>query len=122
MSEEVCRTDDLQVGELGIFKVAGRELVVVRTGSHEFYALPNRCPHQGAPLGRGRLGGTFLPSEVGIYQYGREGQVLRCPWHRWEFDVTTGCSLHDPDGCRVASYSLEVRGDRVILATTDQRT
>jgi nitrite reductase/ring-hydroxylating ferredoxin subunit len=40
----------------------------------EFYALDGICPHQGGPLGKGRLAGT----------------IVTCPWHGWQFDVRDG--------------------------------
>lgn len=93
----------------------GRELAVARTADDRFYAIRNACPHQGAPLGKGFLTGTFVPSDVGDFDYGRDGEVVRCPWHRWEFDATTGRSLHDPAGCRVASYAVRVQGDDLVI-------
>jgi 3-phenylpropionate/trans-cinnamate dioxygenase ferredoxin subunit len=75
-----------------------------------FHALRNLCPHQQAPLCEGRIMGTTLASRPGTYVYGREGQILRCPWHGWEFDLTTGRSVFDPDGCRVKQYPVSVEG------------
>ena len=115
MATRICSTDDLQVGELGVFTAAGREFAVARISEETFQALRNRCPHQGAPLGRGYLSGTFLPSNVGEFEYGREPEILRCPWHKYEFDTRTGRSLHDPEGCRVATYTLSVEGEDVML-------
>ncbi len=39
-----------------------------------FYALDGVCPHQGGPLGKGKL----------------EGCMVTCPWHGWQFDVRSG--------------------------------
>jgi nitrite reductase (NADH) small subunit len=115
MGTRICGVDDLEVGECGVFDAAGREFAVTRISETDFYALRNRCPHQGAPLGRGYLTGTFVPSEVGEYRWGREPEILRCPWHKYEFDTRTGRSLHDPAGCRVASYPLAIEGEDVVL-------
>jgi len=115
MAQRLCGRDDLEPGQCGVFTVEGREYAVARTSADDFYALRNRCPHQGAPLGLGYLTGTFLPSEVGEYNYGREPEILRCPWHRYEYDVTTGRSLHDPSGCRVAVYKVALNGEDVVL-------
>ena len=71
--------------EIGLFNVSG-----------EYRAYRNVCPHAGAPVCLGRVGGTSLPSEVYEYKYGREGSILRCPWHGWEFDLRTGANLVDP--------------------------
>jgi 3-phenylpropionate/trans-cinnamate dioxygenase ferredoxin subunit len=37
----------------------------------------------------------------------REGEILRCPWHGWEFDLRDGRSVIDPDGTRVRAYLVE---------------
>lgn len=110
----VCHVDDIAPGEKRTVEVAGRSLVLMRDGT-SFHAVRGLCPHQGAPLGDGRLGGTMVDSPVGAYCYGRQGQVLRCPWHGWEFDITTGRSLHDPDGARVRRYEVTVEGSDVFV-------
>ena len=93
----------------------GRALVVVRKGE-EFFALRDICPHQGARLSNGRVGGQPLACLPGDeVDYAQMGEILTCPWHGWAFDVRTGCSLVDPEKKRVASYRVEVRGDRVVV-------
>lgn len=71
--------------EIGLFNVAG-----------EIHAYRNACPHAGAPVCLGRVSGTSLPSQVYEYIYGKEGCILRCPWHGWEFDLRTGEHVVDP--------------------------
>jgi nitrite reductase (NADH) small subunit len=115
VDERLCGREDIPLGEMKVFTYRGRELAVARTGEDEYRAVRNVCPHQGAPLGRGFLTGTFVPSDYGQYNYGRDGEIIRCPWHRWEFDSATGASLHDPTGCRVASYELRVDGADVLV-------
>ncbi|MCU6792236.1 Rieske (2Fe-2S) protein [Paenibacillus sp. WQ 127069] len=73
-----------------------------------FYALRNTCPHQGAPLCVGTVTGMTLPSAPGEYIYGRQGEIVRCPWHGWEFDLTTGKSIYDPHKCLVKTYEVAV--------------
>ena len=36
-----------------------------------------------------------LPSAPGEFRWGREGEILACPWHGWEFDLLTGKALAD---------------------------
>lgn len=67
---------------VGVFNVDG-----------ECYAIHNQCPHQGAPLVEGQLTGLTTAEGIGEYRYDREGEILRCPWHGWEFDVTDGRSV-----------------------------
>jgi nitrite reductase/ring-hydroxylating ferredoxin subunit len=37
----------------------------------------------------------------------RDGEILRCPWHHWEFDIVTGRTLF-PSRQRVATYKVTV--------------
>ena len=60
------------------------------------HALDDTCPHRGGPLGDGML----------------EGRAVACPWHGWEFDVTTGCNVHSAD-VTVRKYPLESRADGI---------
>ena len=82
---------------IGVFNVKGT-----------YYALRNRCPHQGAPLCQGSIKGTTLPSPPGEYIWAREGEILRCPWHGWEFDILTGRSIFNPHKVHVKSYEVSV--------------
>jgi nitrite reductase (NADH) small subunit len=61
----------------------------------DLFALENRCAHHGGPLCHGRVSGALLPSAPGEYRYGREGRVVTCPWHGWEYDLETGRTLFD---------------------------
>jgi nitrite reductase/ring-hydroxylating ferredoxin subunit len=73
----------------------------------EYVAVLNVCPHELAPVCRGAVGGTTLPSAPGTYVWGREGEILSCPWHGWEFDLRTGQSVADPR-VRVRRYPVEI--------------
>ena len=46
--------------------------------------------------------------------YTREGEILKCPWRQWEFDIKTGQALYDPK-LRVRAYRVEVEGEQVVL-------
>ena len=85
---------------VGVFNVNGR-----------YHALLNRCPHQAAPLCQGTVKGTAMPSAPGEYVWAREGEILRCPWHGWEFDLTNGRSIFNPHKVRVRSYQVTVEPD-----------
>ncbi len=73
MLHRVASTDDLPPGSGREVIVADRVVALFRVGD-EFYALDGLCPHAGGPLGEGCLTGTRVT----------------CPWHGWQFDVTTG--------------------------------
>ena len=54
--------------------MADDQVVALFNVDGTFYAMDGVCPHAGGPLGEGTLQGT----------------VVTCPWHGWQFDVTTG--------------------------------
>jgi nitrite reductase/ring-hydroxylating ferredoxin subunit len=110
MSRHVVATvDEIPPGGRKVVEVAGRSIGVFNVGGG-FYALRNRCPHQGGPLCEGRLSGFLRSPGPGEYEYSRKGEILRCPWHGWEFDVTTGQSWFDPRRTRVRRYEVTVEG------------
>ena len=106
----VATVDEIPPGERKIVEVAGRSIGVFNLGG-EFFALRNSCPHQGGELCRGRLSGSLTSTQPGEYRYNRRGEILRCPWHGWEFDVRTGRSWFDPAKVRVRSYDVAVATD-----------
>ncbi|MBI1929329.1 Rieske (2Fe-2S) protein [Candidatus Poribacteria bacterium] len=103
----VATLNEIPPGERKIVEVAGRSIGVFNIAG-AFFALRNRCPHQGGPLCEGRLSGLLEASVPGEYRYSRKGEMLRCPWHGWEFDVKTGKSWWDPERKRVQSYKVHV--------------
>ena len=103
----VCRTAELPPGERRIIEADGLSIGVFNVKGR-YYALYNRCPHRQAPLCQGRIANGVVGSERGQYQIVREGEILRCPWHGWEFDITTGRSWFNPHTVRVKSYEVVV--------------
>ena len=90
----VALRDDLAVGERRIIQAEGKSIGVFNTGS-QIVAVLNICPHAFAPVCLGKLGGTTLPSKPGEFIWGRENEILRCPWHGWEYDLHSGECLTD---------------------------
>jgi 3-phenylpropionate/trans-cinnamate dioxygenase ferredoxin subunit len=115
----VGRVSELPPGERKIVEVEGRSIGVFNVHG-QFYALRNRCPHQAAPLCLGAIKGMTLPSRPGEYVWARDGEILRCPWHGWEFDITNGRSIFNPHKMRVKAYQVTVEPDNG--ATTDAVT
>ena len=103
----VATTMEVPPGGRKIVEVAGRSIGIFNVGG-EFLALRNRCPHQGGPLCEGGLSGLLEASAPGEYRYSRPGEMLRCPWHGWEFDLRTGQSWFDPERMRVRRYPVSV--------------
>ncbi len=111
----VCAAADLPPGKRKIVEDGAISIGVFNLNG-KFHAVKNVCPHYGAPLCQGTLHGTHKPSEVHQFNPGYEGQILRCPWHGWEFDIVTGKGLFDRNS-RVATYVVEVdeKGDVVVV-------
>ena len=86
----------------------GRQSIGVLNVNGNFFALRNHCPHQGAPLCLGRISGTTLPGPPYSYDYGRENEIITCPWHGWEFEISTGASVFNPHRVRVRSYEVTI--------------
>lgn len=116
MSRHVVATvDEIPPGQRKIVSVARRSIGVFNVGG-EFFALRNQCPHEGGPLCEGLLTGEVRSGGPGHYDYGRRGEMLRCPWHQWEFDVRTGRSWFDPARTRVRSYQTTVETGAGLVA------
>jgi nitrite reductase (NADH) small subunit len=111
----VGKVDAFAKGSLKLCEVNGRKIGVVRLRSGEFRAVANICPHKGAPICRGTFGGTWLPSKPGELQYGREGEILACPWHGFEFDLVTGYELYWPKPSKLHFYPISTEDDDVVV-------
>jgi len=90
-----ARKDEIPAGSIREFQVDGHTLAIANVGG-KFYAIDNTCLHRGGPLGQGDLKGT----------------AVTCPWHGWQYDVTSGKVTQNP-AVGVACYALEVRGEDI---------
>ncbi len=72
---------------------AGGKLIAVFNVEGKYYAIDHTCKHRGGPLGEGEL----------------EGNVVTCPWHGWQYDVTTGAACMNP-AVKLACYPVQVQG------------
>jgi nitrite reductase (NADH) small subunit len=104
----VANAAELRHGAKKTVTIDGKSISIFNVQG-EFYALRDVCPHQGAPLGKGKI--------VGIHECGenlddirlvKQGEVIRCPWHGWEFDIKTGQSIFDPQGCFLKTYAVSL--------------
>jgi nitrite reductase (NADH) small subunit len=95
--EKAARLSEIPAGEIKEVQVAGQAIALANVGG-TFYAISNTCLHRGGPLGQGQL----------------EGKVVTCPWHGWQFDLTTGKAVHNPNA-GVACYACEVRGEGIYV-------
>lgn len=93
---------------IGVFNVNG-----------SYHALRNLCPHKLGPLCTGRVSGRVVadapPSTAAPgLQVVRDGEIIRCPWHLWEFEIATGRCLVDPK-VRVKTYPVAIEDGQVVV-------
>lgn len=93
--QKAANKNDIPEGEGICCEVGGKSVAVFNVGGN-FSAISNVCLHKGGPLGEGELQGT----------------VVTCPWHAWQYDVTTGCSVDNPEE-KVEKYKVKVEGDDI---------
>jgi nitrite reductase/ring-hydroxylating ferredoxin subunit len=103
----VAKVGEIPPGQRKILVIGERRIGVFHSNG-QYFALLDRCPHQGASLCSGMLFSLVDSSGPGEYRTSRESEMLRCPWHGWEFDIRTGQSWCDPSKMRVKTYPVSV--------------
>ena len=92
-----AKKDEIPAGTIREFQVNGKTIALANVDG-TFYAVNNTCLHRGGPLGQGEL----------------EDKVVTCPWHGWQYDVTTGkVTMNSSVG--VDTYAVEVRGEDIFV-------
>jgi 3-phenylpropionate/trans-cinnamate dioxygenase ferredoxin subunit len=110
----IASVRDLPPGSRKLVTIKGRPIGIFNIGG-EFFGLLNRCPHQGGSLCAGALTGLVLADEPGEYRVERRGEIIRCPWHGWEFDVRTGQSWCEPERVMTKQYPVEVTEGQTLV-------
>lgn len=82
--------------------IAGERIVAIYNVDGQIHAMEALCPHQGGPLGQGKLNGC----------------VVTCPWHGWQFDVTTGQHQANPR-LRQPCLPVKVEGDDIYVDVSE---
>ena len=95
---KVAEVSDVPPGTGKCVEADGKQIALFNVAG-AFHAIDNTCLHRGGPLGEGEL----------------EGSVVTCPWHGWQYDVTTGTNLDD-DTTGVARYEVKLEGGSVLVA------
>jgi nitrite reductase (NADH) small subunit len=112
----VGRAEAIRESERVIVEVAGRSIGVFYV-SGEFVAVRNRCAHQGGELCRGRVSPPLRAEIVDgrvVEFYDSAAMIITCPEHGWEFDLSTGVCLADPER-RVRVYETKVVDGDVVV-------
>jgi len=93
----VAAVADVPPGTGAVVHADGRTLALFNVDG-TFYALDNTCLHRGGPVGEGDL----------------EGTIVTCPWHGFQYDVTTGRNVFDPE-VGLENFPVRVDGDDVLV-------
>jgi nitrite reductase (NADH) small subunit len=94
---KVASVADVPAGTGKVCDAQGKQIALFNAGG-KFYAIDNTCKHRGGPLGEGELDGT----------------TVICPWHGWEYDITTGSNLDDAN-VKLGCYPVKVEGNDVMV-------
>jgi 3-phenylpropionate/trans-cinnamate dioxygenase ferredoxin subunit len=102
----VAPVSEFESGTRRTVRVGGREIGVFRVGER-FFAVRNRCPHQGGPLCVGPLRPTLVSNTPGVIEVDESRLLIECPWHGWRYDVRTG-EAYAPGDPHVRAYDVSV--------------
>lgn len=111
----VGRVSSFPVGEFRIITADNREIGVLRRTDDTVHAVRNWCPHKGAPICRAKPTGTALPGPPGTLAWGRDGEILRCPWHGFEFDIVTGERPFSDSRMRLRVYPARIQDGEILV-------
>ena len=94
-----CEQAALQEGQIGLFRVGKRSILLVWPRGGEVRAYHGRCPHQDIPLDNA----TF------------DGKTIVCGHHQWQMDGTTGACVNRvvTHKCALAPYAMRFEGAQV---------
>ena len=111
----IARVDEVPEGKHIVVNVKDRELGVFNVRG-QYYALPNVCIHQNGPLCRGAVSGTLQASAESGWkrEWVHEGEIVVCPWHALEFDITSGRCLAYPKR-RLPTYDVSIKDEQIII-------
>lgn len=88
----------IQLNKANTINVAGRKICIAHT-SEGFFAVDDKCPHNGASLGSG---------------FCSEDNAIVCPVHRYRFDLKTGRAKSGL-GDAVRTYPVEIRDNGIYI-------
>lgn len=114
--------NDIVAGRFTMVTAGTRRIGVTRLQNGEIRAIRDRCPHKAAAICAGIQGGTWPPSaNVGELTYAREGEIIVCPWHGFEYDLDTGAELFWPEGPGLRMYPVEIADGHVYVVVPEGR-
>jgi nitrite reductase (NADH) small subunit len=100
-------------------EISGHRVVVTLTDQGPF-AYADRCPHRGAPLLSGGQIVTPIVAGADRLMPGPTRSHVRCPWHKWDYDLQTGRCAVDAR-LRLRTYPAWTEGDDVVVSIDGRR-
>lgn len=94
----VASEEDVPDGGAKQVEVGGQPVALFQVAG-KFHAIHNTCLHRGGPLAEGDV----------------NGDIVTCPWHMWQYDVTTG-ECRTAEGMSVRCYPTKVEDGQVFVA------
>lgn len=113
---DVGALEDFPEGSLAEATLSRRTIGILRRNG-SVYAFASRCPHMGGPMCQGRLLPRLDGPTAGNVARRGDELVLACPWHGWEFDISSGEAIANPR-YRVRTYPAWVQDGRVLVDPT----
>jgi 3-phenylpropionate/trans-cinnamate dioxygenase ferredoxin subunit len=102
-------------GEIRMLDIGRRRIGLVLVDG-ELHALADRCPHRAAPLcSAGLLVRDVALDDAGQVAVSPSAGLVRCPWHKWDFDVASGRCVVDPQ-LRVRRYRVTIEDGEVVVS------
>jgi nitrite reductase/ring-hydroxylating ferredoxin subunit len=93
---QVASQDDIPSGSMKSYSVEGATVLVANVDGR-YYAINNRCSHAGGDLSKGQL----------------NGNIVKCPRHGSQFDVTTGKRIAGPAAKDQPTYEVKLEGNKI---------
>ena len=103
----IGKVEQIPPGNRKLVEIRGRQIAIFNLNG-DFFGILDRCPHQGASLCKGQIVGLVESEEPGEYKFSRQNEIIRCPWHGWEFDIRTGRSRCEPSKIRATQHPVTV--------------
>lgn len=98
----VCAVSELSdPGKISV-KIGDRSVALFHVAGR-YWAIDNRCTHDGGSLANGQL----------------EGFEIACPRHGARFDIRTGEVLARPASVDLPVHEVRVEGDNVLIRLSD---
>lgn len=114
MKQTVCDAGELAPGEKVATKLGPLPVVVVRGQDGSLHAMIDSCLHHGARLSDGVVLSRVVGDGPGVYREEEDAEVLRCPWHGYQYDIRTGCTVFDPTR-RIQTFNVSEEDGKIVV-------